>query len=150
MQSLAEGSHRVGWEIAHATSPYRDGDVRYKEHYSMSDLRSARVSTATGLRDRLSGENAAEERAKHRARMTTRSSSLMTLELMGMTGEVRSVPQVLPPLPPLPSDGAAEEDNTAAGGDVPHGANEQPHPNVFVAWNTNEQSRSDELSDAEN
>ena len=63
-----------------------------------------------------------EKRADHLAHITTRSSSLVTLELMGMTGGVRSVPLALPPLPPLPPDGAAEEIDTAAGADVPHGA----------------------------
>ena len=75
----------------------------------------------------------------------------MTLELMGMNGGVRSVLLALPPLPPLPSDGAAEEIDTAAGGDVPHGAIGQPHTNVFVARSTEddeEQLRRDKLSDA--
>jgi hypothetical protein len=74
----------------------------------------------------------------------------VTLELVGMTGGVRRRPLLLPPLPSVPSDGVAEEKGSAAGGDAPQGANEQPQSNVSVARHTSEQSRSDEFFDAGN
>jgi hypothetical protein len=90
MESLVESSRRVGLELAHATTPYRDGDVREKERYNGSGPRDARESIMTHRRDGFREEGTEEERrADQRARITTRSSSLVTLELVGMTGGVR-------------------------------------------------------------
>ena len=84
IESLVESSRQVGLELADATTPYRDGDVREKEHYTRSNPRDARESIATHRRDGFSEEGTEEERrARERARMTTRSSSLVTLEFWG-------------------------------------------------------------------
>jgi hypothetical protein len=76
MESLVESSRRVGLELADATTPYRDGDVREKERFRRRDPRGARESIATHGRDGFGKEGTEEERrARERTRMTTLSNS---------------------------------------------------------------------------
>ena len=151
MESLVESSRRVGLELAREGIPYRDGDVRDKERYDRRGPRGAIESTMTYERDEDREDDTEEQRrAEERTRMMTRSSSLVTLKLIGMTGGVRQRIPSLPPLPQFSSNGAAEENNTAAGGDAPPGAIDQPQTDVSVTRHTSEKSRDDGLVDAGN
>ena len=75
---LAEKSRQSGVDLAPYHNPYRNGDVREK---------CAMVAVTTAVRPGpvrpAAGGAIGEKRADHLAHITTRSSSLVTLELIG-------------------------------------------------------------------
>ncbi len=81
---LAEKSRQVGMDLAQGGSPYRDSDVRDKQHYTGFGPRGVREIRSFSERDSYSAEGTEEDR-RALARMMTRSRSNVTLDLEGMT-----------------------------------------------------------------
>ncbi len=144
---LAEKSQQVGMDLAHGGSPYRDSDVRDKQHYTGFGPRGVRETRSFSERDSYSAEGTEEDR-RALARMMTRSRSNVTLELEGLTGGVRQRHLFLPPLPSNLTDGAAADKVPAAGAGTPQSVTKQPQSIVSVVLKSSEQPRSDDPVEA--